>query len=194
MGYKLQEMKKIITSLDNNQPQALKIKLLQDLIESATAYKKQLINLSSPAQVQTNINSLDVNLRKISEEKFLCKSVQVKNYYEGDYLERFSEIRTSDLKSCDAFEVHNKFWQAHEVFGGNIFASIPLALIDHQQSTALQGLNWLPVLVDIYEITNEFDSKITRGQIISSVANIFNHHLLVREVYGDLLMLLHYTQ
>lgn len=194
MGYKLQEMKKIITSLDNNQPQALKIKLLQDLIESATAYKKQLINLSSPAQVQTNINSLDVNLRKISEEKFLCKSVQVKNYYEGDYLERFSEIRTSDLKSCDAFEVHNKFWQAHEVFGGNIFASIPLALIDHQQSTALQGLNWLPVLVDIYEITNEFDSKITRSQIISSVANIFNHHLLVREVYGDLLMLLHYTQ
>jgi len=138
------------------------------------------------------INDLNIRMEKISEETFLYKAVMVKNYYEGDYLERFSEVRTSDLKTSGAFDVHNKFWQAHEVSGGNIFASIPLALINHTQSSTLQQLNWDPVKVDVYEITKEFQPKTTKGQIITTVAKMFDHHLLVREVYGDVLMVLHY--
>lgn len=185
-------IKRIVRDLEKNQPHDSKIKLLDELSRSAMIYKDHLINMKKSDSMSNNINNLDIKTEKISEETFLYKAVMVKNYYEGDYLERFSMIRTSDLKSSNTFNVHNRFWQAHEVLGGNIFASLPLALIDNTQSTALQRLNWDPVKVDVYEISIAKQPKSTKGEIINAVAKIFDHYLLVKEVYGNIFMVLHY--
>lgn len=186
------KIKRIVRDLEKKQSHDLEIRLLQELAESAVAYKNHLINIRKTNENTNNINNLNIKTEKISEEVFLYKAVMVRNYYEGDYLERFSKIRTSDLKTSSAFNIHNKFWQAHEVLGGNIFASLPLALINHGQSSALQHLNWDPVKVDVYEIIMKSQPKPTKVQIINAVAKMFDHYLLVKEVYGNVFMILHY--
>ncbi|SNS18526.1 hypothetical protein SAMN05446037_1005167 [Anaerovirgula multivorans] len=195
MNSELYRIKKIANDLGKNSQLTSELKLLQELIESTETYKRYLMDICNTQKPQNSVakaKSLDIKIEKISEEVFLCKPVMVKNYYEGDYLERFSEIRTSDLKTCGALEIHNKFWTAHEVFGGNIFASIPLELINDTHASKLQRLNWDKVQVDIYEIESGIESKASRGEIINTVEGMFNHYILVREVYGNVFMILHY--
>lgn len=182
-------IKTIVYNLEKNIDSNGKMRLIEELIEQAEAYKKQLIETTNTKQLQSN--GLDIKIEKITEETFLFKSVMVKNVYDGDYLERFSMIRTSDLKTSNVFEVHNKFWEAHEVYGGNIFATIPLALINDTQSSSLQRLNWDKVKVDVYEVKGEIEIS-NRGKIISTIEKMFDHYILVREVYGNILMILHY--
>lgn len=200
MNNVLYNIKKLANNLGNNPQLNSEIKLLQELISSAEAYKTYLTNLSNTKSIQKQSEKIKnpaqknptLKVEKISEEVFLCKPVTVKNYYEGDYLERFSEIRTSDLKTCGVFEIHNKFWTAHEVIGGNIFASIPLALVNDHQSSKLQGLNWNKVMVDIYEIVGPIEGGTSRGEMINTVKEMFDHYILVREVYGNVFMVLQY--
>lgn len=182
-------IKTIVYNLEKNIDSNGKMRLIEELIEQAEAYKKHLIETTNTKQLQSN--GLDIKIEKITEETFLFKSVMVKNVYDGDYLERFSMIRTSDLKTSNVFDVHNKFWEAHEVYGGNIFATIPLALINDTQSNSLQRLNWDKVKVDVYEVKGDIQIS-NRGKIINTIEKMFDHYILVREVYGNILMILHY--
>ncbi|KAB3530877.1 hypothetical protein [Alkaliphilus serpentinus] len=194
MSNELFQINYILKTLQkNNSTPQEEIKLVQQMIEYAESYKKALIKLSSPdnQQPHTNIQS-DLKLKKISEEVFLYKPVTVKNYYDGDYLERFSSMRTSDLKTSGALEIHNQFWEAHEVTSGNIFASLPLELVKNLQAPKLRRLNWVEVQVDIYEIDSETQAKLPHHVIHDKVEKIFSDYLLVREVYGNIPMILHY--
>ncbi|SET37384.1 hypothetical protein SAMN05660297_02198 [Natronincola peptidivorans] len=195
MDNQVKKIKALVLDLEKDSNPQSQISLLQELIASAEACKKHLLhieNLQKQEKAVIHIDNVDLQIEKISEEIFLYKSVMVKNYYDGDYLERFSEIRTSDLKTSGAFDIHNRFWKAHEVCGGNIFATVPLALIEDGQSTKLQRLHWDPVQVEVYEIINDVQSKLSRGQIINAVEKMFNHYLLVRELCGNIMMVLHY--
>ncbi len=195
MDIQFAKIKKLLGEIEKNKYRDMKVELLNELIDSAKDYRNKLTSPSNKTKFENkrgNTKPLNIHIEKISQETFLYKAVTVKNYYEGNYLEKFSEMRTSDLKISNAFDIHNQFWQAHEVTGGNIFASIPIALIDNGQVARLRDLNWNPVEVEVFEITNNFPPKTTRGQIINAAAGIFDHHLLVREVYGNILMLLHY--
>ncbi|NLM04514.1 MAG: hypothetical protein GX214_05790 [Clostridiales bacterium] len=185
-------IKRIIRDLENSQTHDLQIKLLEELADSAINYRDYLINKKKSNTFEENSKNLNIRTKKFSQEVFLYKSVMVKNYYEGDYLERFAIIRTSDLKTSGVFNLHNKFWKAHEVIGGNIFASIPLGLINSQQRSILENLNWNPVNVDIYELIIDSNVKYGKADIINYISKIFDNYLLVKEVYGNIYMVLHY--
>lgn len=189
MNEKLYKLKSMVYGLERNPDADSQIKLLQDIISCAEAFRKDLVKkthqkATSPEQ--------QLKLEKISEEVFLYRPVLVKNYYEGDYLERFSAIRTSDLKSSGTLDTHNRFWEAHEVINGNIFASVPLALLSHAQAPRLMGFHWEKVHVDVYEIGKAGQLSMSKTDIINSVSKMFEHYLLVREKYGDIFMVLHY--
>lgn len=177
--------------LEKTDSPVLQIKLLEELIGSAHAYKDDIIK-KSHEKATKKINIGEIKLEKISEEIFLYKPVTVKNYYDGDYLERFANIRTSNLKDIGALDMHNKFWKAHEVVAGNIFATIPQALLDSQQSAKLEFLQWDIAQVDIYEIPPTVESRLTRSEIMKGIAEMFQHYILLREVFGNILMVLHY--
>ncbi|SDJ98928.1 hypothetical protein [Natronincola ferrireducens] len=195
MNNQLYKIKRIVNDLEASSYTNSQISLLQELIVTAEVYKQHLIHVTNQQNNKNNvdvINHVDMKIEKISQEVFLYKPITVKNYYDGDYLERFASIRTSDLKSSGVLDIHNRFWQAHEVFNGNIFASIPFELINASQSSKLQHFNWDKVQVDVYEITSELQSKTSRRDIINAVEKMFDHYILVREVCGNILMVLHY--
>lgn len=167
--------------------------LINDLLEDLNLYKQHLINelnnQNKPLnKTQVKIDTNDFKVEKIAEEKFLTKPVTIKNYYDGDYLEKFSEIRTSDLSYCGVLDVHNKFWSAHEIICGNIFATIPLELISNAESSKLTKLNWDIVKTDIYVVTSRLD--IPRHLIIDKVEELFENYLFIREVSGDVFMII----
>ncbi|KAB3531646.1 hypothetical protein F8154_12705 [Alkaliphilus pronyensis] len=193
MTNELYRIKTVVYNLEKNISNNEKLQLLQDLVNEAEAYKKTLMNMPTTNQLRFNsAGDLNIITEKISEETFLYKSVMAKDVYEGDYLERFSMIRTSDLKTAGVLDIHNRFWKAHEVYGSNIFATLPLALInDEEQIKILKRLNWNRVHVDVYEIKNDIHNN-SKGKIISAVERLFDNYILVREVYGDILMILHF--
>lgn len=188
------KIKDIAARLGDSQKNEAELKLLDELIEVAEIYKKALVNASLQTTKASVVDpkALGLKIEKISETTFLYKPVTTKNYYEGDYLERFSEIRTSNLQSCGAFDLHNKFWQAHEVLGGNVFATIPTELITDPQETKLDHLGWYKANVDIHEINVDEGNQLPIYKVNNNISKLFEHYLLVREVYGNILMVLHY--
>ena len=193
LSNELYQIRSILNTLAKNNNSHEELKLVQEIIDYAETYKERLIKLSTQNNVRPVVNNeTDAKIEKISEETFLYKAVTVKNYYEGDYLENFSNVRTSDLKASGVFEIHNKFWEAHEVNGGNIFATIPNELVNSQQAAKLEKLNWVRVQVDIYEISSETLKEMPKYKINDTIGKMFKHYILIRELYGNIMMVLHY--
>lgn len=192
MSNELFQIRNILNTLTKNNNSHNELNLIQELIDYAEAYKERLTKLNAQNSTVPICNGPKLKMDKISEESFLYKPVTVKNYYDGDYLENFSNIRSSDLKTSGAFEVHNKFWEAHEVNGGNVFATIPYALVNPQQTAKLERLNWDRAEVDIYEIDAATVQAMPKFKINEAVEKKFPHYLLIREVYGNIMMVLHY--
>ncbi len=192
MSNELFQIRNILNTLTKNNNSHNELSLIQQLIDYAEAYKERIIKLNSQNSTVSVCDAPNLKMDKISEEAFLYKPVLVKNYYDGDYLENFSNIRSSDLKTSGVFEVHNKFWEAHEVNGGNVFATIPNALVNPQQAAKLEKLNWDRAEVDIYEIDADTVKSMPKFKINEAAGKKFPHYLLIREVYGNVLMVLHY--
>lgn len=110
----------------------------------------------------------------ISSVKFLIKPVTKKNFYEGDYLEKFSLQRTDELKRANVLDVHNKFWSVNEIVKGNIFGSIPIDLIDDESMNLLNIYGWEKVDVNIYKLLLNSNS-----QIFKFCENKFDKFLIV---------------
>lgn len=181
----LYELKKIVYNLENRYFDGREIELLDNLITIANQMRNKYIDIEKTMFSQDNIQ-----MEKISQETFLYKPVIVKNYYEGDYLERFGESRTSDLKNCNLLEVHNEFWKAYQVQKGNVFASIPKALASPDQVRKLEYLGWDTVKVDVYEIKK---CNLTKTNLRKYIEKLFKYHVLVLEVYSDVTIVLKYN-
>lgn len=185
MDKDLYKLKKILYNLESGYSNGKEIELLDNLIIAADEMKSKYIKIEETLYSDDNIK-----LDKISEETFLYKPVMTKNYYEGDYLERFGEIRTSDLKNCKLLEMHNQFWKAYVVQRGNIFASIPKALASKEQIDKLSFSGWDSVKVDVYEITK---CNLTKRNLKTYIKRKFKHHILVIEMYSGSTIILNYN-
>ncbi|ABR49317.1 hypothetical protein Amet_3179 [Alkaliphilus metalliredigens QYMF] len=188
MEVTLYDLKKIMFNLEKENQNMKKEGLLEELIETAEKMKKQLTQ-EKEKQKQHQSKTRNIKMEKISQEEFLYRPILVRDYYEGDYLERFGEIRTSDLKNINLLSIHNEFWKAHEVQKGNVFASMPKELMSTVQSNKLEYLGWLPVEVDVYEILH---SESNKKELMQFIESEFSHYILIKEIYGNILMLLHY--
>lgn len=179
------ELKKIVYNLESGYFEGREIELLDKLIYTAEKIKEKHIKAEKDLSFNENIE-----LDKISCETFLYKPVMTRNYYEGDYLERFGESRTYDLNSSKLLEIHNEFWKAYEVRKGNIFASIPKELASKDQINRLETLGWDKVEVDVYEVTK---CNTTKKELIKYVEKLFSHHVVVLEVYSNTNIILSYN-
>jgi len=185
MNKDLYDIKKLVYNLENGYFNGREVELLDNLILVAQNMKDKYLELEE--SICSNDN---VELEHISRETFLYKPVMTKNYYEGDYLERFGESRTSDLQSCKLLEIHNQFWKAYEVQKGNIFASLPQELANSEQVQRLEFLGWDNVEVDVYEIKR---CDLNKKEFTRYIQKRFKYNILVVEVYSNTRIILNYN-
>ncbi len=185
MDKDLYDLKRIVYNLESGYFNGREVELLDHLILSAQKMKDKYAAIEKSMFMNENIE-----VEKISYETFLYKPVMTKNYYEGDYLERFGEVRTSDLKNCNLLEVHNQFWKAYEVQKGNIFASIPKELANYEQIKKLESLGWDEVEVEVYEVKK---CKLSKKEFSKYIQKTFKYNIVVLEVYSNSQLILNYN-
>lgn len=132
----------------------------------------------------------DIEISYINSIPFIYKPVLKKNYYEGNYLEEFSAMRTSELKEAKSLDIHNKFWQTHEILRGNIFGSVPKDLINKEAVARLERYGWDEVTVEIYEI-NKRDC--TMKDMVEFCELRYAKFLMVKEKSTGAELILHYN-
>ncbi|WP_432408824.1 hypothetical protein [Wukongibacter sp. M2B1] len=131
----------------------------------------------------------DVRCAKINTIKFIYKPLRVKNYFEGDYIVRFAEDRSRDLKDAKALDVHNEFWIQHKTIKGTIFGSVPKELLKEKELKSLLMSGWKEAEVDILEIKDCFDDI---REIIKFCENRFSNYILIQEELTKSHLILNY--
>lgn len=131
-----------------------------------------------------------IKLENINTISFIYKPILKKNYYEGTYLEEFAERRTYELKEANVLDIHNRFWQTHEVLRGNIFGSLPLELIRKEGAEKLKFFGWDEVSVDVLEVQ---ERKCSMKELVAYCEVKFCHFLIVHEKSTGAELILHYN-
>ncbi|MFZ5969147.1 MAG: hypothetical protein ACOYVK_18480 [Bacillota bacterium] len=131
----------------------------------------------------------DIGFHHINEVKFLYKPIMKKNPYEGTYLEEFSQRRTEELKAAKALDVHNRFWQNHEISRGNIFGSVPMELISKDAVRKLLSFGWEEVDVAVLEVK---ENPCSIREFVEYCEMTFQHFLIVKEKSTGAEIILHY--
>ncbi len=164
--------------------------LADELLSATKMIKEQCVNndrFGNNAEKGTSKQYPGFTL--ISTLPFLYKPLEVKNYYDGDYLEKFSERRTEDLKRAGVLELHNKFWMSNNVESGNIFGSIPMELIDKEPSRTLRSYGWEQADVQIYEISEGIGSR----ELDRFCSGTFNHYIIATEMRNGTKLVLNFN-
>ncbi|WP_053956464.1 hypothetical protein [Inediibacterium massiliense] len=130
-----------------------------------------------------------IQLEEINRIPFVYKPILKKNYYEGTYLEEFSERRTMELKDAKALDLHNKFWKTYEVLRGNVFGSMPLELIPKEEAQRLKYFGWDEVNVKILEVK---ERNCSMKDFSDYCTMHFEHFLIVNEKSTGAELILYY--
>ena len=180
----IQDIHKIALEIQKASACGSKIRLeqvLDDMIAACTSIKTELEEKKKLSE--------EIELQHINSIPFIYKPVLKKNYYEGNYLEEFSNIRTSELKEAKALDIHNKFWQNHEILRGNIFGSLPQELINKESVSKLLRYGWDKVVVEVYEISQR---KCTTKDLVEFCELKYANFLMVKEKSTGAELILHY--
>jgi hypothetical protein len=178
------------------------IKKIADQIERASAVGNKLQleklmdemihtcrNIKLELEEKKKISN-DIKLEEINTIPFVYKPVLRKDYYEGTYLEEFAERRTSELKDAKALDVHNRFWQNHEVLRGNVFGSVPAELIGKDAVDRLTYFGWDEVLVNVLEVQ---ERKCDMKDLVEHCELHYSHFLIVNEKSTNTELILNYN-
>jgi hypothetical protein len=157
-------------------------KLMDEMIRTCKNVKLELAEKKKIAN--------GIKLQKINTITFVYKPVLRRNYYEGTYLEEFSERRTSELKDAKALDIHNRFWQNHEVLRGNVFGSVPAELICEDAVSRLTYFGWDEVSVTVLEVQK---LKCSMTQLVEYCELHYNHFLIVNEKSTNTKLILNYN-
>lgn len=189
MRESIRNLKKLVSSLEsyvyiNNENMVLDIS--DEIIKSVNHIKNIVSNNNQEIAVEDN--EMDSRLTLISNMDFLYKPLTKKNYYEGDYLEKFSDERTRELKNSKALDLHDKFWTSNGVEKGNVFGSIPKDLIREESINSLISYGWKKTEVSVYEVIDG-----TKIEEVSKICKeIFNYFLIVKEMRNKGILVLEY--
>lgn len=140
-------------------------------------------------QKKCEVSYNDVKCSKINTISFIYKPVLIKNYFEGDYIVKFSESRTEDLKKARALNAHNEFWIQHKTIKGTIFGSVPKELLKEDSIKTLLRSGWREAEVDIFDIEERIEDI---KEIINFCENTFEHYILIQEELTNTYLILHY--
>ncbi|WP_425447072.1 hypothetical protein [Dethiothermospora halolimnae] len=159
-----------------------------NIIELVTKMKEGDIPETNNENSDKTDNLYKENLEKINEISFLYKPLMKKNYFEGNYLEKFGEERTEQLKMSGALQLHDKFWTSNNVEKGNVFGSVPKDLISSESANKLINFGWRDCNVTAYEVSD----KTTYGELVKICNILFKHYLIVTEMKNKTLLVLEY--
>jgi len=194
MRQKIFELKKLVNELESYMYNKNDVKILE-IANKICDTSKQITELQKSDKNEENNNKLKLENEKvidglefISSIDFLYKPMGKKNFYEGDYLEKFAAIRTDELKRADVLKIHNKFWIANEIEKGNIFGSIPIDLINSESNKLLISYGWKSINVDIYK-NKEFTIK---KDLFDLIKKQFENYLLIKEKKNNEYFILDY--
>lgn len=140
-------------------------------------------------QKQDKTEYKDVKCAKINTIKFIYKPLRVKNYFDGDYIVKFTEDRSRDLKEAQALDAHNEFWIQHKTIKGNIFGSVPKELLKDKVLKSLVKSGWQEAEVDILEVKDCLEDI---RAIIRFCENTFSNYILIEEELTNSHLILHY--
>lgn len=183
----IKEMKKVVSQMesyaycDNYE----KVKELTEYITSLTSEIQTYLQQGNNKETKSKTY---YGLETISTIDFLYKPVMQRDYYEGDYLERFSEERTKQLKGANILELHDKFWTSNNVEKGNIFGSIPYDLIPKESADKLEAWGWKKTKVTVYEV----EENITMRELDRTCSSFFKHYLIAMEMRNNSVIILEY--
>lgn len=177
----IRKLKRLVSELEsydycNNSNKVNQI--ADEIVTTATIIKKS-----------THKIDFSPGLEKISIIPFIYKPITVRNYYEGDYLERFSSQRTNDLKNANVLELHNKFWTSNNVERGNIFGSLPTELIPKDSVTKLLNMGWELADATVYEV----DKTMSLSEVFEICNNNFPYYIITSEKKDNYLIVLQFN-
>ena len=105
------------------------------------------------------IPEVTISYKRINKLPFIYKPILRKDYFKGDYLEKFSLERTMQLKEADALITHNNFWKEHEDVKGNVFGSLPVDMMTTKSFSKLLQMGWCETNVTYLAL--EYETKKT---------------------------------
>lgn len=125
----------------------------------------------------------------INTLEFLYKPMYFQNIYEGNEIEYFSKDRTEELVESGAIEVHNTFWQTHDIIYGNVYGSVPLELVGKDGVGKLLKCGWKKASVDVIE----FNRELGVAKIREISEKKYRHYILLKEIETESILLLRYN-
>jgi hypothetical protein len=112
----------------------------------------------------------------LSSTTMLVKKMPDVDMLEGNHLEQFSKDRETELRRVDLFNIHNQFWEANNVESGNVFASIPLALVPKNSQRILDIYGWQKYETIFYTISKSIDFR----ELETLCYSIFDYYLITK--------------
>ncbi|SKC63847.1 hypothetical protein [Maledivibacter halophilus] len=178
-------LKRAIFELEKNNSSNDKSKILSNIDNIISICESLKHNIEKQEKnMYKNIKCIGINT--IS---FIYKPMLVKNYFEGDYIIRFSEQRTKDLQEAKALHAHNEFWIQHRTIKGNVFGSVPKELLNEKSIKSLLRSGWKEVEVDIIEVKGDYKSP---KEIVKFCENTFRYYILLQEESTNAYLILEY--
>ncbi len=193
----IKKMREIIDEieLESTNKQNFRKKAIFDKIQSS--FDRQRDSDKIDSAISVGINNIDIEeiknsdkeknyiYKKINTIPFLIKPIKnhgVSDIYNGNFLERFCEIRTQDLMNALCINQHNAFWHQHQTIKGNVYGAVPKELLSENSINILKKLKWEMVDVDIFDFgKNKEDEDV----IIKTCEDKFNDYILVVESSTD---------
>ncbi len=127
--------------------------------------------------------------RVLNELEFLYKPINKASIYEGNYLERFSDERTSQLMKSRSINQHNEFWKMNQIVKGNVYGSVPSELLNNDSIETLRRFGWKDVWVKIHDFGA---IKVSMDVFISELERKFDDYILLYEEETETHLVLEY--
>lgn len=194
MSYQIDDLKEAVArlgdSLKRDDPEEVDmvVRLIRNM---ATQIKNEYWaqNVNEDEIVIQPVQSKEKDYKIINTIEFLYKPMYFQNIYEGNEIEFYAKDRTEELIESDTIEVHNEFWQSHDIIYGNVYGSLPLELASKDGVAKLLKCGWKKTNVDIIE----FDKRVEINSARHLAEKKFRHYILIKEVETGSLLLLRYN-
>ena len=157
----------------------------------ATQIKNEFwaLHVNEEGVVIQPVHSPSKDYKTINTLEFLYKPMYFQNIYEGNEIEYYSKDRTEELVQSGTIEVHNDFWQSHDIVYGNVYGSLPLELASKEGVAKLLKCGWKKTNVDIIEFSKHLEIEAIR----KIAENKYRHYILLREIETQSVLLLRYN-
>lgn len=194
MSYQVEDLKEAVNRLSDA--------LLKEDAEEVDMFVRMIKNIATQVKnefwaefvneegiVIQPVQSKTRDFKIINTIEFLYKPMYFQNIYEGNEIEYFSKDRTEELVESGAIEVHNDFWQTHEIIYGNVYGSVPLELVGKEGVGKLLKCGWKKATVDVVE----FNRELGVAKIREISEKKYRHYILLKEIETESILLLRYN-